>query len=301
LARQAQCKNLVTIRFRVSRVLAKHGCSAVASATADYREGVSPKRPTMRPIIFRAVVFATLLHGQLVSADWRVVSSNSEASIVSGVEHRRVVLENPADRESATFDLALFSPKSVTLRVIDNAGGSEDLAGAMLRAKGVAGVNGGYFDAKFKALGLRVIDGTTSSPLLRGHLLTGVLCSSTHSVEIFRLGEFSRTQKCEAAIECGPFLIDRASPVRGLNHTRRACRTFIAMTRRQDSALGISSDLSLAELAAALGAIADFKIWRALNLDGGSSSAFWFRKKDGSVISIPEEKRVRDFVGIVPR
>jgi hypothetical protein len=47
--------------------------------------------------------------------------------------------------------------------------------------------------------------------------------------------------------------------------------------------------------------LGDFKIQRALNLDGGSSSAFWFRKNDGSAFSIAEEKTVRDFVGIVAK
>jgi hypothetical protein len=45
----------------------------------------------------------------------------------------------------------------------------------------------------------------------------------------------------------------------------------------------------------------DFKIWRALNFDGGSSSGFWFKRKDGTAFSISEQKTVRDFVAIVPR
>ena len=44
----------------------------------------------------------------------------------------------------------------------------------------------------------------------------------------------------------------------------------------------------------------DLKIQRALNLDGGSSSAFWFAGERG-VVSIPEQKTVRDFVVIVPK
>jgi len=39
---------------------------------------------------------------------------------------------------------------------------------------------------------------------------------------------------------------------------------------------------------------------RALNLDGGSSSAFWFAGREDTV-SLPEQKTVRDFVAIVPR
>jgi hypothetical protein len=48
-------------------------------------------------------------------------------------------------------------------------------------------------------------------------------------------------------------------------------------------------------------AISDFKIQRALNLDGGSSSAFWFKRANGSAFSISEQKSVRDFVTIVPK
>jgi len=189
----------------------------------------------------------------------------------------------------------------VTLRVIDNPGGSENLADVMKRDNFIAGVNGGYFDTQFRPLGLRVINSTTHSPLVRAHLLTGVLCASSRGIEIARLGEFSQKKKCETAIECGPFLIDGGMPVRGLDHSRRARRTFVAVTRSGAATLGVSSDLSLADLASALAALPDFKVWRALNLDGGSSSAFWFRRSDGTPFSIPEEKGVRDFVGIVPR
>jgi hypothetical protein len=45
----------------------------------------------------------------------------------------------------------------------------------------------------------------------------------------------------------------------------------------------------------------DNKVQRALNLDGGSSSALWFKRKDGTVFSIREQKSVRDFVAVVPK
>jgi len=44
----------------------------------------------------------------------------------------------------------------------------------------------------------------------------------------------------------------------------------------------------------------DLKIQRTLNLDGGSSSAFWFAD-EGKPFSISEQKTVRDFVAIVPK
>ena len=69
-------------------------------------------------------------------------------------------------------------------------------------------------------------------------------------------------------------------------------------------ALGFCSEVSLAQLAEILGTrqfAGDFRIQRALNLDGGSSSAFWFARENGVPYSIPEEKTVRDFVGVVAK
>jgi hypothetical protein len=57
----------------------------------------------------------------------------------------------------------------------------------------------------------------------------------------------------------------------------------------------------LANILAKTPIAADLKIQRAINLDGGSSSAFWFAQKNGSVFSIPEQKSVRDFVGVIPK
>jgi hypothetical protein len=45
----------------------------------------------------------------------------------------------------------------------------------------------------------------------------------------------------------------------------------------------------------------DSKVRRAINLDGGSSSAFWFAREDGSAFSMAGQKPVRDFVGLVPK
>jgi hypothetical protein len=96
-------------------------------------------------------------------------------------------------------------------------------------------------------------------------------------------------------------LVDLAKPVSGLEATREARRTFAA-TSRDRAALGVCSDVTLAEAARILSmSLGDFKTQRALNLDGGSSTAFWFKRADGSAFSIGEVKTVRDFVGVVAR
>jgi hypothetical protein len=107
-----------------------------------------------------------------------------------------------------------------------------------------------------------------------------------------------------AAIQCGPFLVDRGQPISGLNDSHLARRTFAATTSSSRTLVGVCSGVSLAELAKILATTSlaeDLKIERALNLDGGSSSAFWFARDNGSAFSISEQKRVRDFVGIVPK
>ena len=237
-------------------------------------------------------------------AEWKIVSAQSEPSTAPGLEHRHVVLENSEDGDRATIELALFSAKSCALRVIDNAEGASNLAEAMLREKCVAGVNGGYFDPNFAPIGLRVVDGKLLSPLRHARLLTGILVSSSRGIQIMRIAEFSRRAKFDAAIECGPFLVDLGAGVRGLDEMRSARRTFAAVDRANRSAFGFCSDVSLADLGRILANASfagDFKIWRALNFDGGSSSAFWFKRKDGTAFSISEQKTVRDFVAIVPR
>jgi hypothetical protein len=237
-------------------------------------------------------------------ADWTIRSAHSEPGH-AGVEHRQVSLEDSETNESATVDLALFSTKSCTLRVIDQpAPPRSDLAHVMRQERCLAGINGGYFDPDYAPIGLLISDGKMITPLQRARLITGVLAASPRDVKILRVHEFSRQQKFNAAVQCGPFLVDLGRSVRGLERTRTARRTFAAVGSVNRAALGFCSDVSLAELAKILSTTRladDFRIERALNLDGGSSSAFWVAQEDGRAFSIPEQKSVRDFVGVVPK
>jgi hypothetical protein len=237
-------------------------------------------------------------------ADWTILSSASEPGR-DGVVHRHVVLENGARSERITVDLAIFSTKSCALRVLQNEGGSDSLGEVMRRENCLAGVNGGYFDEGFSPIGLRIANGQMIVPLQRARLITGVLAASSRGVQIVRSREFSPHSRIVAAIQCGPFLVDRGEPIRGLNDSNRARRTFAATTTAHDHALlGVCSGVSLAEFSRILATTSfakDLKIERALNLDGGSSSGFWFARENDSAFSLPEQKPVRDFVGVVPK
>ena len=235
-------------------------------------------------------------------AEWKVLAAESELGR-SGFEHRHMVVENAAAGQRVAVDVAVFSAKSTALRVIDNPDG-QSLGAVMKRENCVCGVNGGYFDTEFKPLGLRVADGTTFSALRRARLITGILLQSDRGVDVVRVSEFSRTKKIIAAVQSGPFLVEANKRIRGLNDSQLARRTFAGVATRDYALLGVSSDVSLADLANILATTpiaADHKIRQAMNLDGGSSSAFWFARENGSAFSISGQKPVRDFVGVVPK
>jgi exopolysaccharide biosynthesis protein len=240
------------------------------------------------------VLSLTASHGE-----WTVGSSDTETSAVAGVEHRRVVLGDAVSGEEATLDLALFSTKNATLRVVDNPKGDYDLASVMRRSRGLAGVNGGYFDPQNAPVGLLISDGKSIAPLRKARLLSGVLVVTKTRVELIRSGEYSARKNAIAALQCGPFLVDGGKPVAGLEATRTARRTFVLTIGSDRAAIGFCSTVTLAQLGDIL-ATPELKTQRALNLDGGSSSAFWFASERGA-FSIAEQKTVRDFVIVTPK
>lgn len=222
---------------------------------------------------------------------------------MAGVEHRRVVLAENGTDERATLDFALFSTKAATLRVIDNPAAEDDLAAVMQREHCVAGVNGGYFDPSNAPVGLLISDGRLIAPLRKARLLSGMMIVSNGRVQLLRFAEYSSRKNAIAALQCGPFLVDRGQPVAGLEDTRSARRTFIVTGGSDRAGIGYCSDATLAQLGkilATTGLAPELKVQRALNLDGGSSSAFWFAG-ERSPFSIPEQKTVRDFVAVVSK
>lgn len=251
----------------------------------------------MRKLSVAVLFFAA---AATASAEWIANNVRDEPSTNARVVHRQVDMEELRTGDSAVLDLAIFPAKSCRLRVIDNTDGVNNLAEAMRLNDCLAGVNGGYFDPNFAPVGLRIVDGKMNSRLGRGRLMSGVLASNG-SVQILRLAEFSRSKKWNAAIECGPFLVDLGKVVRGLEATRPARRTFAAIGSGDRAALGYCPDATLSDLGKILAVpLGDFKVQRALNLDGGSSSAFYFKGARG-LFSYSEEKPVRDFLGIAAR
>ena len=255
----------------------------------------------------RSQVFCTaallLLTPGLVRAEWKISGAERETSPDGFVEHWKTAVENEASGERATLHTAVFESRVATVQVFDQPDAPRrELAEAMTRAKAVAGVNGGYFDPEDAPVGLLVSAGRVLAPLRKAKLLSGVLTASASRVDIVRASRFTMSTRIKSAVQCGPLLVERSVPIVALDDTRKARRTFAGVDGKGRATLGVCSAVSLAQLGQILAlpeAAGKIRITRALNLDGGSSSAFWFAG-EGGVFSIREQKTVRDFVAIMP-
>ena len=248
-----------------------------------------------------ALALLVLLCGA-ARAEWRVVSTEPQAKGSAGVVHLKTEVEDAATHARATLHFAVFDTKTATLRVIDDEGDAHArLAETMSRENSIAGVNGGYFDPEHAPIGLLIEDGRIVVPKQKARLLSGVVSVVNGRVQIQRTAEFAMKTKPTAARQCGPFLVERAKAMPGLNETRAARRTFVATNGGEQAAIGYSSHVTLAQLARFSRLLAaDLKIQRALNLDGGSSSGFWFKGENGP-FPIREQKTVRDYLGVVAK
>ena len=263
---------------------------------------ISPGMTVRLSQIFCTAALLLLTIG-LARAEWKISGAERETSPDGLVEHWKTVVENEASGERATLHTAVFESRVATLRVFDQPDAPRrELAEAMAQAKAIAGVNGGYFDPEDAPVGLLVSEGRVLGPLRKAKLLSGVLMAGPSRVDVVRAAQFTMSARIKSAVQCGPLLVERSGPIAGLNDTRKARRTFAGVDGKGRAMLGVCSAVSLAQLGQILAlpeAAGKIRITRALNLDGGSSSAFWFAGEDG-IFSSREQKTVRDFVAIIP-
>ena len=202
----------------------------------------------------------------------------------------------------------LFRADEEELCVIDEGDGEPcygSLEKAMKQEGCVAGVNGGYFGAGATRtpIGLVRHAGKTITPLgTKGFTVAGVVYDTGRTIRVERSGRLrTPVQGMQEAIQGGPFLLDQGKVVAGLEKQKRAARTFIATDGAGGWCLAVTSPLTLHELASWLaepGCMGKFRVQSALNLDGGSSSAFWDKAAGAH---LPGFKAVRNYVGVRPR
>lgn len=202
----------------------------------------------------------------------------------------------------------LFEAREMELCVPDEGDGAPrygSLEAAMRQEQCAAGVNGGYFSAGAarSPIGLVRHGGRTVSPLgSKGFTVAGVLYDTGRELCLVRTSRLrAPVESMREAIQGGPFLVEQGRVVPGLEKSKKAARTFIATDGAGRWCLAVSSPLTLHELACWLaepGCMGAFRVQAALNLDGGSSCAFWDRSAG---VHLPGFKAVRNYVGVKAR
>lgn len=235
-------------------------------------------------------------------AAWEVTETRELGKIPGGGFVRRAELSD--NGVSAQLTAIIFSSKSYSLRVVDSKSpGGTKVASALQEDGCVAGVNGSYFQADYRPVGLMIAGGQEIHPLEKAKLLAGVLTAHGARIEITRSSKFSRSPEIREAVQCGPMLVEGEHPTAGLNSERSARRTIVATDGHGRWALIYLTSVTLADAARILmapGALGDWGPSTALNLDGGSSSGLWAATSPAP-LSLPEFGHVRNYIGIVPR
>ena len=242
--------------------------------------------------------------GVASSARWHLIKSKDRGSLPGGALLSAVSLREISTVETereVVVTAIVFQEQNYQLQVIDNPARDKTLAQVMQEQHFLAGVNGAYFHPDGKPLGLMISQGKIIHAQETARLLSGFVVMAGEKPQLVRVGEAMPAGAMEV-LQTGPFLIDHKAPVAGLEATRIARRTFVATDGHGLWMIGVMSPVTLADAARVLLAAAPrffptHSIQRALNLDGGSSSACWADLAP-EPFSQSEMGTVRNFLGL---
>lgn len=242
--------------------------------------------------------------GAAAAADWSLQQSQTLGQPGPHADLVEKTFVN-AEGETRQLYLILFDDRHYDLAVVDRSSRSDglNLEKAMDRGGFLAGVNAGYFHRDFRPVGMVVTEGRVVQEPERARLLSGVIDVGADGIRLLRHAEYEFGDDTKNGLQSGPFLIDEGKPVAGLEATRAARRTFIGHDGAHRWVLGMSHPFTLNEMAEVLNSAAvreSIHLQRALNLDGGGSSAIWARLP-GNDFYIPGPTSVRNYLGIRPR
>jgi uncharacterized protein YigE (DUF2233 family) len=218
-----------------------------------------------------------LFTGISAHAEWEI-AQRRDFHDANGKVHASELLLTDGTMD-AEMQIVYFSPREVRFKVVLNLEGKmEGVRDAVNATGGIAGINGGYFEADLSPLGLLISNGHVINAARNARLLSGVFLVRDGRPEIIRVRELASIKDAQEAIQCGPFLVESGRPVPGLNAEKVAARTFIFCCGPSCWGFGTCRSITLAAaggLLAKAKLIRDFRISQALNLDGGSSTTLY--------------------------
>jgi exopolysaccharide biosynthesis protein len=210
--------------------------------------------------------------------------------------------------ESIECSLVRFHASEYKLIVIHNGPRRADvtfksLADAMERLNCVAGTNGGFFDiGTFQPNGLMISQSRSTGQFDRKNWAEGILAVRGGAPILADRDRFELDSSVTELIQTGPWLVRNGVSKSGFTNDETTLpRTFIATDGKGSWLVGHVAGSTLKDLATLLCSPvfdAIMPVQDALNLDGGPSSAFWFRHDSKPAHYIEEGTIVRNFVGI---
>lgn len=253
-------------------------------------------------MLLTALCFLVLLGSMAkVSASWRRTRSSPPKPLPGGAYFQEIEAQSAGSK--VRIYAVIFNEKKCRLRVIDNpVSETQNLEAALSRGGYFAGVNGGYFHETFQPAGLVISDRKILHSFEKARLLSGVLEMGKYSIRLVRSDKYRASKHVTDALQAGPFLIENGGKIRGLNEIRMARRTIVASDGAGNWALISMTPVTLAQAGDLLrtpGLFPKWRPWHALNLDGGSSTAFWAATQP-SPFAIREFGTVKNFLGLKP-
>lgn len=236
---------------------------------------------------------------------WQQASTIRSSALGAGAQLHEFTARSAEG--TAEVSVVIFDSQQCALKVLDQpdsqAGGGV-LTSVMRQAGALAGVNGGFFHPDFSTLGLMITSRGQTGQFTRSSLVSGALVVIGQEPYLVWNSEFLGAQGVTQMVQAGPRLVDAGLPLPTLNRIKHATRTFIATDGQRQWALGTVRSTTLAglgELLASDGLLPGMSVQRALNLDGGRSTALYARQAEGQEISRPGWSTVRNYVAVVPR
>jgi hypothetical protein len=246
-------------------------------------------RPSFKLLIFimKRLLLLFLLIPIYLHADWKIVDrSDSPLSDGKLVASELRVTNGAVEAE---VNLIHFTVGDVRLEVVPNTDGQIRGLRELIETRGgLAGINGGYFEANLDPIGLLISNGRVVHKFQKAKILSGIFYVKNGRPFLARIREFPGTEGIQEAIQCGPFLVDGGRAESGLDDRRSAARTFIFSGEASVWGFGICRSVTLEEMGDILAQVTfipERHISRALNFDGGSSSTFYARADDRTIFS----------------
>ncbi|MEM7144727.1 MAG: phosphodiester glycosidase family protein [Verrucomicrobiota bacterium] len=245
---------------------------------------------------------------------WTLIRSSPPEPIVPGVSYikKSIAVQDSEIKTGKTLHLITFNNQTATLKLIDQGDDPKNppyknLADAMQQNFCIAGCNAGYFMEDFSPAGLTISGGQSIGSFTTHSLYSGtVVVTSNGALKLLWNNETKLTSDITELVQAGPRLVLEGKPKTAYDWNKHRNRTFILTDGGSNWAIGLCTTISLSDLALVLAnpeIVSELKVWRALNLDGGTSSSLYFSRGAGKR---PFEftgfkSVVRNYLGITQR